>query len=207
MDSFQEQYDYKTDRLYVRKIKCPYCGARINKLQMTCEQCGISKEQIAHASNKKAKEMIREGERGKIVMIKSRPEDVSFSKMVSWLVLGLFGAHCFYVGRTTRGFIMLGLIAVCIIFIFILPVGHWDATMPDVNGNPIGGIVGMHPWRQTLSQQGWPFPTDFLGLAAFAMWSVDTFAVVFGWFKYPVRLGEKKYSNADLTKQTAAEPA
>lgn len=153
-------------------------------MQATCSQCGISKAQIANSSNQRAKQMMREGHGGKIVMLKRRPDDVRFSTMASWLLLGLFGAHCFYVGRKTRGWIMFWLIIIYIASVMIFPYGTWDAATSS--------FVGIHPWREACIREGFTLPTDFLGVAAVIMWAMDSFAVVFGYFKYPVRLGEKK---------------
>jgi len=147
-------------------------------MQTTCETCGLSKIQIHNSSNKKAKQMIKEGDKGKIVMTKARPNDVEAVPFFCSLALGLFGAHLFYVGRRKKAFIMLGLIGVTVLAAIIFPMGDWDNQ-----------LEGRHPWRVATDAWG-AFPLDFLGLAAFVMWALDVFAVILGTFKYPVRLGD-----------------
>ena len=203
----RQVFDSRVDRLYMKKVKCPYCGARIKPMQTTCDQCGVHKMQIANASNKKAKQMMKDGEEGKVIMLKRRPDDVSISRLSMWLLLGLFGAHCFYVGRKIRGFIILGLISLCFISVIVFPMGQMgtvqdgepEVVIDEETGEPyteepdyIEEMVGTHPWREACYDLGWPMPTDFLGLGAFVIWAVDCFAIVFGWFKYPVRLGSKE---------------
>ena len=177
-----QQYDRRLDRLYTSLVRCPYCKNRIRKLQTTCSRCGLNKIQIAHASNKRAKEMIKAGERGKIVMMRRRPSDVKLSSMTWRLAVGgLFGLHNFYVGRRIRGWIVLGCMIAFIIQGLVFSPG-------DFTNN----LEGIHPWRAATNTQGMPFPLDFFGLVAFALWISDIVGVVLGWYKYPVRLGEAK---------------
>ena len=203
IDNQRQVYDPKLDRLYMKTIKCPYCKAKIRSMQTTCGQCGLSKMQILGASNKKAKQMMRDGEHGKIVMLKKRPDDVRMSVLSAWLLLGFFGAHCLYVGRYIRGWIMFGLMVTFIMCVIIFPIGTWnegaeyrdeedDVETTEVIEEEEIGYVGMHPWREVcLDFYGSHLlPTDYLGLVAFVMWAVDAFGIVFGYFKYPVRLGE-----------------
>jgi len=177
---FEQTYDKKLDRLYTSGVRCPYCGNRIPKLQTTCTRCGLNKIQIAYASNRRAKEMMRAGDRGKIVMMRRRPSDVKLSELAWRLSLGMFGVHSFYVGRRIRGWITLGCMLVFILSVFIFPLG-------DISNE----LSGMHPWRRSV-MIGWsmPFPFDFFGIAAIILWISDIFGILFGWYKYPVRLGE-----------------
>jgi len=111
----------------------------------------------------------------KIFMVRHRPNDVSFVRMCMLLIPGLWGAHCFYVGRKVRGFIMLAFMLVSILS-FITPLREpFMEMVGDLN------LVGEVPV---------PFPTDLFFLAAFFMWAYDVVAVVFGFFKYPARLGD-----------------
>ena len=191
-NSNRQVYDPKLDRLYMKTVKCPYCRFKIRSMQTTCEQCGLSKMQIARASNKKAKQMMKERDKGKIVMINRRPDDIKLSGFTMSLITGIFGTHCFYVGRRTRGFIMLGVMFLYVASVIIFPMGIWEG----------GTFVGMHPWREAALQFG-VFPADFLGLAVFMMWMLDVVRVLVGWFKYPVRLGDhpnkKKEDEVDIT--------
>ena len=180
----EQTYDKRLDKLYTSVVKCPYCGNRIQKLQTVCTRCGLNKIQIAYASNVRAKEMMRAGERGKIVMMRRRPNDLNLLH-ISWrLLFGFFGVHNFYTGRKIRGWIMLGLGLGFILQLIIFPVGN-------IGSEAI--LEGMHPWRETVMVEwNMPFPLDFLGAAALVLWISDMLGVFCGWYKYPVRLGEVK---------------
>ena len=179
--ALEQKYDPKLDRLYTSVVKCPYCKNKIQKLQTTCSRCGLNKIQIAYASNSRAKEMMKSGERGKIVMMRRRPSDLQLGQ-ISWrLILGIFGLHNFYTGRRIRGWIMLGCMIGFFVQSLVFPLG-------DMANN----LEGMHRWREACMDSGIPFPLDFLGIISFALWVSDIFAIMFGWYKYPVRLGEAK---------------
>jgi len=88
--------------------------------------------------------------------------------MALLLIPGIFGTYNFYVGRKIRGWIMLG--------------------------GMIIGMVGFFffSWRAAFEDWGWPYPPDFGIVLAFILWAYDAFAIVFGFYKYPIRLGEAK---------------
>ena len=173
MANYRAPVNQKLDRLYNSKVRCPYCKSIIPKYDVKCANCGITKKQIADASNVKAKEVKQKKTGEKVLMTRNKPDDVSFTKMMLWLCLGMFGAHNFYVGRKIRGFIVLSLMVVGMAFWIILP---GDGLIP--------GYV--HPWRIPFS--GAIFPTDALCVVAVFIWIFDLFAVVFGFYKYPVKL-------------------
>ena len=170
MATYRAPVDGRLDKLYNSRIRCPYCKTVIPKYDVKCANCGLTKKQITEASNIRAKEVRKTKSGEKILMTKTKPDDVSFTKMIIWLLLGIFGAHNFYVGRKIRGWIMVGFMVTFIAFCIILPIN------PD----------NMHPWRQAFS--GSVFPTDLLGAAAFFVWVYDAFGVVFGFYKYPVKI-------------------
>jgi len=148
-------------------------------MQTTCPQCGLHKIQIAYASNKRAKEMMKTGDRGKIVKMRRRPSDVSLAKLSLRLCVGFFGVHNFYTGRKIRAWIALGCAIGFVLQAIFFPFG-------DINNN----LEGMHSWRYACSEWGMPFPLDFLGVVPLVMWISDIIGIIFGWYKYPVRLGE-----------------
>jgi len=127
----------------------------------------LNKIQIAYASNKRAKEMMKTGEKGKIVKMRRRPRDVLMWSMAWRLVFGIFGWHSFYVGRRIRGWISLGLMIVYIVCAVIL-------MSIDALGDE------------------WVQPVALISTLPLVLWIADAFAIVFGWYKYPVRLGEVK---------------
>lgn len=174
-----KEYNPRLDRLYKSAIKCPYCKKRIHKFQTTCERCGLNKIQIAYASNKKAKQMKKEGESGKIVMVRRRPTDLPLWKVTMLLFWGLFGVHSFYVGRKVRGWISLGFMIGFILQAIIFPVGTLEKGWTDA-----------HPlWQKSIAADT-VFPLIFLGTVSLVLWISDIFGVIFGLYKYPVRLGE-----------------
>jgi len=169
----EQKYDPRLDKLYTSNVKCPYCKKRIPKLQTTCDQCGLNKIQIAYASNARAKQMMKSGERGKIVMMRRRPSDLILSSLCLRLVLGIFGWHNFYTGRKIRGWIMLGCMLAFILW-FIL-----QNNIPAMAEHPLWGM-----------DSGEASPLIFLSTISLVLWISDIFGIMFGWYKYPVRLGE-----------------
>ena len=174
MATYRAPIDQKLDRLYNSRVRCPYCKSVIAKYDVKCSNCGITKKQISEASNIKAKEVKQKRTGEKILMTKTKPDDVSFTRMVIWLLLGgMVGAHNFYVGRKIRGFIILSMMVTCCLFYFIFIPGH------NINGY-------IHPLREPFSSS--IFPTDALGVIVMFIWIYDMFAVVFGFYKYPVKI-------------------
>jgi len=139
----------------------------------------LHKIQIARASNKRAKEMMKTGERGKIVKMRRRPSDVKLSSLCLMLIFGMFGAHHFYTGRKVWGWVFFGCMIGFIVLSIAFPLG-------DLNND----LEGMHPIWEASNEWGMPAPHAFLGVFCFVMWVYDIFGIVFGWYKYPVRLGE-----------------
>lgn len=175
------KYDPKLDKLYPRTIRCPYCKDRIYAYTTTCKTCGLTKRQITGASHQRAKEMIKNKEKGKIVMTKRRPDDLDMVRFSLWLCVGFVGAHNFYVGRKVRGWIMASfLIAYVVCFAVFPPAGTFYPGSPASSvraafGNTLGGV----------------FPTDFFGVIPVLVWFYDIFAIIlFRTYKYPVRLAD-----------------
>ena len=170
--------DEKLERLYNKKVKCPYCRGKILKYSTKCEQCGITKEQIRNASNEDAKAIIRKKAKGKVLKTKVRPDDIRFGKLVIFVVLlGMFGAHCFYVGRRKRGFIALSGMIIYMLGVIIFPFPSYD--------------VPIHPWRAAFENPGLIFPLDIAGLVSIVIWFIDwANIVIFQTFKYPVRIAK-----------------
>ena len=180
--NYRTEVDPRLDLLYNRNVRCPYCRAKILKYTTTCQRCGVTKKQISQASNTRAKEMRKEKKGGKIFKTKHRPEDVSFSKMIMLCgLLGMFGVHSFFVGRKIRGLITVGCFILGIVMMFVFPIGK---TGPE------GLTEGMHPWREAIKPFFFPF--DVFMLIPFILWAIDTIAVIFGFYKYPIRLGESE---------------
>ena len=170
----------RLDKLYARNVKCTFCKAMIWKYTIKCEQCGVTKDQIAAASNHDAKEIMRGNKRGVVLKTKMRPDDLDFIKFTIFLLLGGFvGVHNFYVGRRIRGFIMAAMfcIGAAVFFVMYIQAGF----NPD--------YLATHPWRVPFYHMMIPFPTDVLAVAAVFMWFMDIAgALLFRNYKYPVHL-------------------
>jgi len=139
----------------------------------------VTKRQISGASNKRAKEMMKNKEKGKIIMTRRRPDDIDMLKFSLSVCAGFVGAHNFFVGRKIRGWIMMGCMIAYIVFFAIFPPP--SAFYPGSAGSPMREAMGGF------------FPTDFLGVFAMIVWFYDIFAIVLlRTFKYPARLAEFK---------------
>ena len=188
-DALKGEIDPRLDYLYNKNVRCPYCHAKILKYTSTCTRCGVHKRQIFEASNIRAKEIMRAKTGEKIFMTRRRPNDVSFTRMAILLIFGLFGAHCFYAGRRIRGYFLMS----CMI------VGLVGFTLSE--------FILPHSVINIFTDANLPFPTDVLLGVAFVCWAYDVFAVVFGFFKYPIRLGDsvKPVRTLDPIKKNASK--
>lgn len=173
----RKQLDPRLEHLYLSNMRCPYCKNLINKGELSCTRCGVHKEQIFNASNERAKEIMRKKTGEKIFMTRTRPHDVSFTKMLLFGLLGAFGVHNFIVGRKKRGWFIVIAWIVFLTFLFIFPYG-----------TPANNYQDIHPIRENFKNS--LFPTDFLIAVVLIIWAVDIFGIVLGFFKYPVRLGD-----------------
>lgn len=101
--------------MITKKIICPRCNEKMPENSVRCTSCGLIFDRLNYATNSAGKKMIRNGNRDKVVYVKKLPSDVKKWKLILMGVFtGLFGGHCFYVGRYVRGIIMLfgGIIAI-----------------------------------------------------------------------------------------------
>jgi len=162
----------------------------------------VTKEQIFESSNKRAKEIMKSRTGEKIIKTSRRPNDVKFLTMCLLLIPGIFGVHNFYVGRKVRAWLMLSIFIVGLALALYFTPGTMANSFEDI-----------HVARQFfLDHSPIPiFPTEMLIIAAILMWICDIVAIILGWYKYPVRLGEsaKKSSapsvDADRVKDDVVE--
>lgn len=151
-----------------KMIKCPRCGLKNPPGSISCGDCELKFERLAIATNSDAKRKKLRGDRDYIIKVTDIPSDVSFIKLLMYTIfLGIFGGHCYYVGRYLRGAILTTNIVCMIAFVlfnnFFLHAlyGHFlDIVMP------------------------------FCGLILF-MWLWDIFAVCTRKFKIPVAIDLK----------------
>lgn len=119
---------------------CPKDGNKIDELTKKCPYCGLKQESIISASNLEAKKIIKSRlDTSNVVMSKVVPKDVSKTKLLLLCIfLGFVGAHCFYVGRMKRGFIIPLLFIFSITFIFLPETWVLHAYL----SNSVAGVIG-----------------------------------------------------------------
>ena len=146
--------------------KCPRCKNKVQDYQKKCDECGLIFSRLDKAQNKFARKELLGGHKENVVYVKKLPSDVSRWKLILLCgFLGVFGAHCFYVGRYPRGFYMLivGLISI---------------------------VMSVLPFTEIYEK----FISFFFilpGLLAY-MWIFDIVRIGFGTFKIPVALERKE---------------
>ena len=139
-------------RNFERKKTCPRCEIKLPESVEVCPDCGLVFSRLDIATNKDAKRKKKRGDRSFILKTTKIPSDVSYVKLLLLTIFtGLFGGHCFYVGRYLRGSVLLAnflvvlcvaifnaqLIAysevlvstVCTIFGFVMILLVWDIFM------------------------------------------------------------------------------
>lgn len=85
--------------------RCPRCNTKVPASITSCPECQLKYEKFERATNKEAKQALREGEKDQVLMRNNRPSDVKFWKLfLMALFLGFAGGHHYYVGRYKMGF-------------------------------------------------------------------------------------------------------
>jgi hypothetical protein len=163
----------KLDKLYNKNVRCPYCGTKIPKFTAGCENCGITKVQIAESIvNRKDRKKYRKRLWSRIL-----PADIPFWKVALAAMFGFTGAHCFLTKRWIRGTYILTAMILMFVGFAIWPIKVDDELEAVVT-------TGM---RYQMDSVGlFAMPQDVAGVAAVVMWIWDWIAVVFGWYKYPI---------------------
>lgn len=153
-------------------MECPLCGAKMVDGKV-CKYCGVTDVQVITASNQKAKEAIKQGNKQNVCYSKTMPSDVNKTKLVLLTVLlGYAGAGNFYVGKHVKAWINLVSFVLGIVFsvlIFLSEKLTWNAEI----------------WLQLC--------LDFIAIFAaisLMMWFFDIVALIFNRYSVPVVLGE-----------------
>lgn len=149
---------------FEKKKTCPRCGIKVPQSAQECNDCGLVFSRLNIATNKDAKNLKKRGEKDFIIYTSSLPSDVNYVKLLCLTIFtGLFGGHCFYVGRYLRASILL------INFIF-------DIFFVAFNSQ-------IYSYSQTLVGA-------FATISGFIMlvWFWDIFMVAFKKFKVPVAI-------------------
>ncbi len=162
-------YKIKTMRKRKQPNKtCPRCHLTMPETVDTCPDCGLSFDRLEIATNKDAKRKILRGDRDYIIRMRKLPHDVKYYKLLLMTIfLGLFGGHCYYVGRYLRGAIFsafMTLSLACVIFNGFF-VSIWNGLLIEILGVVIGLFV--------------------------LVWMFDLWLVIFKKFKIPVAIDLK----------------
>lgn len=163
-------------------IECPRCSQKSLIGMESCPGCGLVFSRMEIATNKDAKRKIHRGDRDFIVYTSKLPSDVKFIKLLLFTIfLGLFGGHCFYVGRYWRAGLLLTnsiVLVLCTIFnasIVQLQEGMFIAAVATV-----------------------------CGLIMF-VWVYDIFAVILKKFKVPVAIDLESGIDDDKVERNEEE--
>ena len=111
------------------KKRCPRCQRKMVASLKTCPYCSMNFEKFYTATNKEAKEALREGEKHKVVMRTGVPSDVKLYKLLLMSIfVGFVGAHHYYVGRKNMGFFYSIFFGVGIIYTILTIALNFDWT-------------------------------------------------------------------------------
>lgn len=149
--------------------RCPRCNKLVAYGFNRCGDCGLSFDKFNSATNAEAKSAFRMGEKERVLYSKC-PPDVDKSKMIISAILGgWFGLHDFLVGRLFRGLYQV------IAFIF-------------------GIIYIVYAYKHPITYTPLGYLMTALGIIwaiGVVIWFVDTLAIIFNKYKYPVSLPYK----------------
>ena len=152
-------------------MRCPICDAKLES-GILCKYCGVTKEQIESASNKKVKEYKKQDKSDLIYFTNVVPSDVSRVKLILFAIfLGLFGVHLFYVNRYKRGLYMVLSFPITLFF--------------NVLSMSIPGFSGIYILQLMFEVSLLCFVISLI------FWISDIMSIIFKGFKVPVVLGEK----------------
>ncbi len=159
-------------------MRCPNCGARINKNVNICYKCGTKLSQIQHASHQAVKKARAEFEPEKVVYTTYPPADLNYTQtLLLCIFLGLFGAHYFYVKRPIMGTIVCVCWSIVILFNVICGI--------------VCGVVNGLPDYESFGLQV-PFVfVSMMSALLISLWVYDIFRIIFKRFKVPVVLENK----------------
>ena len=146
--------------------RCPRCNTKMPTEIVHCPNCQLNFQKFNTATNREAKQALREGEKDRVLLRKGRPDDVKFVPLLLLTIfLGFTGAHYYYVGRYKMG----------AFFSIFFGVGIVNAIINALlNVTPTGDLYQVF----TLLVLLWG--------AVLFMWIVDIAKVTCNKFKIPV---------------------
>ncbi|MBO5954796.1 MAG: hypothetical protein J6Q13_02360 [Clostridia bacterium] len=145
---------------------CPRCNQKMPIEMVVCPSCQLNFSKFEIATNKEAKQALREGEKDRVLLRKGRPSDIKLLPLLLITIfLGFTGAHYYYVGRFKMG----------AFFSIFFGVGIINAVLTTIlNGTPKGDLYQIF----TLLVLVWG--------AVIALWIIDIAKVCVNKFKIPV---------------------
>ena len=156
-------------------MKCPICGCKM-KEEFMCPYCKITGQQVKDASNKKAKERIKEKNIKEVYNSTYLPSDVNNTRlMLIALFGGIFGVHRFSVGKYKSG--LFCTIATCFTMIFY--------------------VLSRILYPNNLILEYFCSFGYVLGAVVLFMWISDFFKIVFKSYSMPVVLGSVRFKKED----------
>ena len=146
--------------------RCPRCNTKMPVEVVTCPSCSLNFQKFETATNKEAKQALKQGEKERVLMKKGFPSDVSKIKlMLLTIFLGFTGAHYYYVGRNKMG----------AFFTIFFVVGVVNAILSSLlKVTPKGDLF-----------QVFTFLVLIWG-AVLCLWIIDIAKICFNRFKIPV---------------------
>ncbi len=124
-------------------VVCPRCGIKSLSVSESCPECGLVFSRLEIATNKDAKRKIKRRDKDFIIYTNKLPSDVSRLKLILLTIFtGIFGGHCFYVGRYWRGGLLF--LNTLILIMYVI----FNAQLVGIDGGrliaaltTIGGII------------------------------------------------------------------
>ena len=160
-------------------MRCPNCGAKIQKTSNICLGCGTKLTQIENASNKDITKARKEYQPEKVVYSSVFPKDLSYKKtLLLAIFLGVFGAHRYYTKQYISAIIMSVTATVFTLFFGILGM--------------IFGNVGIQGFIIVSSNTLNAFSSiiSLLGAINIIAWAFDIIKLATKTYKVPVVLAE-----------------
>ena len=150
--------------------RCPRCNTKVPVAILTCPDCQLKYDKFEQATNKEAKQAIKQGNKDQVLMRTNRPSDVKFWKLFFMsLLFGFVGGHHYYVGRYKTGFF----------YTIFCIIGVTNAVLVTTMGAVFSGDL-------------WEVFT-FLVLiwgAVLALWIIDLAKICLNKFKIPVSISK-----------------
>ena len=148
------------------KKRCPRCGTKVEYEMVHCPECKLNFQKFEQATNKVAKQKIRQGESSNVLMRTGRPADVKLWKLLLMAIfLGFMGGHHYYVGRYKMG----------IFYTIFFVVGVLNAALENILKNA----------PSTFAYELFSLLVLVWG-AVGIMWIIDVAKICLNKFKIPV---------------------